>query len=575
MWNFPYKNEDDRKGAIERAIAAFDRQRISVSDPLWQKLLPKDERGKGKVLSKLGNLSHGPISQAKTPRINVESAAAGGDASDKEKYSEEERTGRLVPHDTQVRSRSQDPLDKKKVSEREAQSKRLFAKDPKKAADMAKAKAKAIADGVEKKRKQAAKKEEKAAAAAAAAAKKNTSKSTSAQSSKIKSAEFILDSDEDIDMEDVQSEGSSNLKRKAEEESPVNGAPNKKRKHELDPPKASSKSSQEKKPTEPKPVEKKPTPTKPTEKKQLERKVQAAEKPSSERKHTKEAMEKKDTMSARPVAKTEKEKPVKKPQPPTADTKKPPQKEKPAPLSTSTKPRIPESQRSAAMSRSLSHKRSGSSPVKPSPLGSSPPTNASDLENEQVYKTISSKSSSSSGSPLINQRRERLEAQKQAARASNKSNAGPTNGSSDRPLKRRASELDPHINQQGGIASANPQIAKPTTNGAGPPAAKRPRPSFPESPPATSPEADKPPTTTSSDDLSPVPVEIEAEEPTPSQRDLEYARSFKTQWARYNAALRELSALVDPPTERVEKLRRMHRKLLAHKEQLWAMAGGR
>ncbi|KAF9890171.1 hypothetical protein FE257_006332 [Aspergillus nanangensis] len=59
VWSFPYPSQDDRQGAIENAVAAFDRLRISRSDKLWQRLLPKEERGKGKCLSRL-DLRDGP-----------------------------------------------------------------------------------------------------------------------------------------------------------------------------------------------------------------------------------------------------------------------------------------------------------------------------------------------------------------------------------------------------------------------------------------------------------------------------------------------------------------------------------
>jgi RNA polymerase II elongation factor ELL len=53
LWSFPYKSEDERQSAVENAIKAYDRMRMSKDDPLWQKLLPKEERGKGKCLSRL------------------------------------------------------------------------------------------------------------------------------------------------------------------------------------------------------------------------------------------------------------------------------------------------------------------------------------------------------------------------------------------------------------------------------------------------------------------------------------------------------------------------------------------
>ncbi|KAF2006568.1 hypothetical protein P154DRAFT_421902, partial [Amniculicola lignicola CBS 123094] len=52
-WEFGYTSADDRDQAINNAVRAFDRTRLSKEDKLWQILLPRDERGKGKVLSRL------------------------------------------------------------------------------------------------------------------------------------------------------------------------------------------------------------------------------------------------------------------------------------------------------------------------------------------------------------------------------------------------------------------------------------------------------------------------------------------------------------------------------------------
>ena len=53
VWRFPYPSSEDRTQAIQNAVRAFDKQRISPSDSIWQFLLPQKQRGKGKVLSKL------------------------------------------------------------------------------------------------------------------------------------------------------------------------------------------------------------------------------------------------------------------------------------------------------------------------------------------------------------------------------------------------------------------------------------------------------------------------------------------------------------------------------------------
>jgi RNA polymerase II elongation factor ELL len=52
VWKFGY-SEEDRRTAIQNAIHAYDRMRLPKDDLLWQKLLPVEERGKGKILSRL------------------------------------------------------------------------------------------------------------------------------------------------------------------------------------------------------------------------------------------------------------------------------------------------------------------------------------------------------------------------------------------------------------------------------------------------------------------------------------------------------------------------------------------
>ncbi|KEQ67244.1 uncharacterized protein M437DRAFT_35922 [Aureobasidium melanogenum CBS 110374] len=51
-WSFKYTS-DQRTLAIDNAIRAFDRARIPKDDKVWQILLPKEERNKGKILSRL------------------------------------------------------------------------------------------------------------------------------------------------------------------------------------------------------------------------------------------------------------------------------------------------------------------------------------------------------------------------------------------------------------------------------------------------------------------------------------------------------------------------------------------
>lgn len=51
-FSFPYSTTEEREQAIEGAIKAFDRLRLTKEDKLWQILLPREERGQGKCLSR-------------------------------------------------------------------------------------------------------------------------------------------------------------------------------------------------------------------------------------------------------------------------------------------------------------------------------------------------------------------------------------------------------------------------------------------------------------------------------------------------------------------------------------------
>ncbi|UKZ75430.1 hypothetical protein TrVFT333_003115 [Trichoderma virens FT-333] len=60
-WSYDYASQDERQVVIDNAIRQFDKQRLSAYEAVWQKLLPKEERGKGKCLSRLqANLAKGP-----------------------------------------------------------------------------------------------------------------------------------------------------------------------------------------------------------------------------------------------------------------------------------------------------------------------------------------------------------------------------------------------------------------------------------------------------------------------------------------------------------------------------------
>ena len=75
VYNYGYESQEQRQQAIENAVKQYDRIRLAVSDLEWQKLLPVEERGKGKCLSKLqaGIVAKLPTpSSTGAPKIKVQ-----------------------------------------------------------------------------------------------------------------------------------------------------------------------------------------------------------------------------------------------------------------------------------------------------------------------------------------------------------------------------------------------------------------------------------------------------------------------------------------------------------------------
>ena len=95
VWAFKYATKAERDQAIENAVSALDRMRISALDPIFQKLLPRADRGKGKTLSRLDHLNKGPIVQSSTPKIHVQHP----DESQKVSSGTESDRKRKAPHD--------------------------------------------------------------------------------------------------------------------------------------------------------------------------------------------------------------------------------------------------------------------------------------------------------------------------------------------------------------------------------------------------------------------------------------------------------------------------------------------
>ncbi|GAM41781.1 hypothetical protein TCE0_042r15164 [Talaromyces pinophilus] len=298
IWNFPYPNESDRTSAIENAISAFDRQRVSTSDKLWQMLNSKEERAKGICKSRL-NLKTAP-----PPPIKVHAA----EEASKDGYltgNETDRTnGRLTPN-AMAADTSSKPAAKKPAA--------------------TKAKNTTLTGRVTKKKGPPPK-----------------------PTGKFKSAEFVHDSDEDTDIPDAP---------------PVPSPP---------------------------PAAKKPATSSTDTKKPTETKRPTEAKKSTESKK----------VPAKPVADSKPAKPTSKPtsavQSPTV---KPQITLKPQPRTIKT---IPATNGNGTGSKTLPGSRATkpTSPVKPSPLASSPPTNASDIDNSSQN---SGQTSSSSSSPLMAQ----------------------------------------------------------------------------------------------------------------------------------------------------------------------------
>lgn len=183
VWSFEYPSEDARKATIDNAIRAYDRMRLGKEDNLWQLLLPKEERGHGKVLSRLhlnGMVAAG-AARSLTPHYQP-SPLPPVNAEDKPATSANTpRLGSSTPRPT---------------SSKGDVMKRLLSKDPQKAHRIEEAKMKKTKDAEEareKKRKEreevVSDKEGKRPAKRQAAAKK--------ANPKIKSADIVHSSDDE------------------------------------------------------------------------------------------------------------------------------------------------------------------------------------------------------------------------------------------------------------------------------------------------------------------------------------------------------------------------------------------
>ena len=433
VWKFPYPSQEVRQEAIENAISAFDRMRISRQDKLWQMLLPKEERGKGKVLSRL-NLRTGPMPKSATLRVNVQASEEPLKEGHGTGNELETASGKLTPSiNATENSKPKAAAQKKQPVNKPGPTKRAPAKSNNNTT---------LTGRVTKK-----------------ADKRAGGKPSAKADSKIKSAEFVVDSDEDIEVTDV----------------------------------SNSKSS----------------PQESTRKELKERHSARPEKPGT-----------KDPLPVQPL----KEKEV----PPKLQA-------------TKTIPSPPSVNSQTGNSSSLQ---------KPSPLGSSPPTDASDFETA-AQSSVTTQSPSSS-SPLISQ----LPMQRAMTGASGtnqkKSQMPVTKAHSASQSLKRKGEMDPEAETAPQAKSGRMfGLGISQTNGrASVPEPKRRR-------------------TLSSDGSStgsaspPVAQEI-------LRRQLhEKTQQFKQYYAKYRMLHEQLSNHPDPPRDKLEKLEKQHMRLEKMKQEIW------
>lgn len=192
--------------------------------------------------------------------------------------------------------------------------------------------------------------------------------------------------------------------------------------------------------------------------------------------------------------------------------------------STGTKARISEASRNGT--KTLPRKQPSTSPFKPSPLGSSPPTNASDLEHDGHVVPVSSDSST----PLISVSEQVRPGRKSAV-----------DGSA--VLKRKANDIDSGIHNHE-ISSADAPSDHPH---------KRPRLSM------------SPPTSILSTESS----RSASDSPKKHTDILVQALAFKEQHANYSRLYKKLAECPDAPPEQVQLVLKMHEQLMQSKNEIF------
>ena len=174
VWKFDYPSKEKRQAAIDNAVRAYDRMRLGRSDQLWQLLLPVEERGKGKTLSRL-HFGDGQVNKGLTPSYQP-SPMIHMDATNDSRAASTANTPKLGPSTPRPGSAMGDV------------KKRLLAKDPQKA--------RAAEEAKEKKRRERE----------AAASDREGGKPAKKQATKkvnVKSEEFVHSSDDESDEEPI------------------------------------------------------------------------------------------------------------------------------------------------------------------------------------------------------------------------------------------------------------------------------------------------------------------------------------------------------------------------------------
>lgn len=124
-----YKSMDERLAAREHARREYDRMRLGPNEPEWRRLLTEDEQARGVVLSKLhAKTAGGPITK---PLVRERAEDSERDTGAEDGNENDLFGDKLdAPQSSEMtRSISNPPLTKsKKVSEKEAQAKRLLSK---------------------------------------------------------------------------------------------------------------------------------------------------------------------------------------------------------------------------------------------------------------------------------------------------------------------------------------------------------------------------------------------------------------------------------------------------------------